>query len=119
MPRRRAPGRSVAAAVLAVLLAGCSSFVPGSREESDSVVPAAPRQPLTVVFDADPVAAAVTASRTLFSRSELAVVAQDGDRAGTLLGAAAAVGLGVPLLVGNGSALANEVDRLGVRRVLA
>jgi hypothetical protein len=45
-------------------------------------------------------------------------VTRDDDPAATLLGAAAAVGLGVPLLVGDGSAVAHEVDRLGVRQVL-
>jgi hypothetical protein len=111
-------GRSVRAAVLAVLVlvAGCSSFAAGAREKS--AVTHHPDDELTVVADADPAAAAVGVSRALFARSDLAVVARDDDRAGTLLGAAAAVGLGVPLLVGDGSAVAQEIDRLGVRRVL-
>lgn len=99
-----------------MLLAGCSSSPSAPHE--DSATTARPSSPLTVVADADPAAAAVRVSRALFARSDVAVVARDGDRAGTLLGAATAVGLGVPLLV-DGSGAADELRRLGVRRVLA
>nr|WP_246324658.1 hypothetical protein [Petropleomorpha daqingensis] len=99
-----------------VLVAGCSSFVAGAREQS--VRTHRPGAQLTVVADAGPSAAAIGVSRALFAGSDVAVVARDDDRAATLLGAAAAVGLGVPLLVGDDSAVAQEADRLGVRRVL-
>jgi hypothetical protein len=63
-------------------------------------------------------------SRTLFDRSPIVVVARQGDRAGTLLAASAAVGLGVPLLLeaeGDGApdVLTGEIARLGSETVLA
>src|SRR3954468_5513977 len=125
MPRRRAVGQAVRAAALAALLlvAGCSSADPDAPQQTRDaqVVAAGPRSPLTVVADADPVAAAGSVSRALFARSDVAAVARAGDRGGILLGSSTAVGLGVPLLLegGDGSAVAAELDRLGVGRVLA
>ncbi|MGR7026515.1 hypothetical protein [Geodermatophilus sp. URMC 62] len=83
----------------------------------------APDSALTLVADADPVASAVSVSRALFDRSTVAVVARDGDDAAALLGSAAAVGLGVPLLVqpaggGAGEVVGAELDRLGTTVVL-
>jgi hypothetical protein len=123
------------ALVAAVWTSGCTSFA-GSGEESGgvphpapsgpagTVATSAPDEPLTVVADADPVASAAAMSRALFDRSAAVVVARAGDQAGLLLGASAAVGLGIPLLVEPGSggapgALATEVARLDVDTVLA
>ncbi len=119
------------AVVTLVLLAGCtgtssadgdpagsaSADGPGSR-----AVTAAPGAPRTLVADTDPVAAAVSTSRALFAGSPVAVLAGPDDPSAQLLGAVSAVGLGVPLLLGGdgaADALAPELDRLGVRTVLA
>jgi hypothetical protein len=117
------------AAGVVLLLAGCTSFAAHVDERTAGgdarVVTAAPRDALTVVPGADPVAAAVGSSRSLFRHAEVVVVARAGDLPGTLLGASAAVGLGVPLLLeppGGGLAgdpLGAELDRLGSRTVLA
>ena len=109
---------------LLVVATGCtggSADPAGQRAES---VTSAPASALSLVADADPVASAVSVSRALFDRSTVGVVARDGDGAGELLGASAAVGLGVPLLVepadgGAGDVLGAELDRLGVTTVLA
>ncbi|MCV2490933.1 hypothetical protein OF117_16380 [Geodermatophilus sp. YIM 151500] len=115
-----------------LLLAGCTS-APSAEvaagTSGDAAVPAEvrtapPGEPLTVVADPGAVEAAASASRALFARAEVAVVARDGDAAGVLLGASAAAGLGVPLLLepGDGTpaaALAEELDRLGTTTVLA
>jgi len=108
-----------------LLLTGCTSFAghedpPGAARVSTST----PDGELTVVADTDPVASAVSTSRALYRSADVAVLARDGDSAGTLLAASAAVGLGVPLLMERqdgavDDALAAEVDRLGVRTVLA
>ena len=78
---------------------------------------------LTLVADEEPVAQAVGASRALFESSPVAVLARADDRAGMLLGASAAVGLGVPFLVeparGGDGELADELERLGAEVVLA
>jgi hypothetical protein len=126
--------RSWTTVVLAVLLlvVGCTTRdAPGAkppqddgRDDAAQVTTAVPAQSLTVVADADPQAAAVSASRALYRSAGVAVVAADGDAAGTLLGASAAVGLGVPLLLAGPGGLAadpvgGELDRLGVGSVLA
>ncbi|WP_448624661.1 hypothetical protein [Geodermatophilus sp. URMC 64] len=109
-----------------LLVAGCTSFTEDERTDPEAaeVTTRAPDEELTVVADADPVAAAVGASRALFASSDVAVLARDGDPAGTLLGASAAVGLGVPLLLepedgAADDALAAELQRLEVGAVLA
>ncbi|MGY1820884.1 hypothetical protein [Geodermatophilus sp. SYSU D00079] len=121
----RAP--AVPIALTAVLLAtGCGAS-PSGEAEAESPVGAATSTPdarLTLVADEDAVASAASSSRALFDTAEVAVVARDGDEAGTLLAASAAVGLGVPLLVepGDGApadALTAELDRLGTTTVLA
>ncbi|MFP5373079.1 MAG: hypothetical protein ACLGI3_20370, partial [Actinomycetes bacterium] len=113
-----------------LLVAGCTSFAdpPGEDARAGPVARAntsAPDAELTVVADADPVAAAVSTSRALFDSAELVVVARADDVRGTLLAAATAVGLGVPLLVQPRSAdagtdlVAEEMERLGATTVLA
>jgi hypothetical protein len=112
---------------LSVLLVGACST--GDAEEPEQTSASAvvgtvtPAERLTVVGDADPVGAAAGASRALFAEAQVAVVARDGDRAGTLLAASAAAGLGVPLLLepagGGTDVLAEELDRLGTATVLA
>ncbi|NEM08159.1 hypothetical protein [Geodermatophilus normandii] len=109
-----------------LLTAACTS--PGAGADEDpaagaAVVTSAPDERLTLVADAEPVASAVSASRALFDEAGVVVVAPDGDRAATLLGASAAVGLGVPLLLdpegeGSDDAVAEELDRLGTQTVL-
>jgi hypothetical protein len=126
-----APALPAAVAVV-TLLAGCTgSSEPGPPSTSggrsaEAGVPAtaAPGAALTLVADTDPVSASLSTSRALYQRSPVAVVAGDGDPAAQLLGAAAAVGLGVPLLLapaGPGSAgpLDAELDRLGTTSVLS
>ncbi|PWW25213.1 hypothetical protein JD79_04411 [Geodermatophilus normandii] len=119
--------RAVPVVLSALLLAaGCTSSAAGGDEDGEAaaVATSAPDQRLTLVADAEPVASAVSASRALFDEAGVVVVAPDGDRAATLLGASAAVGLGVPLLLdpegeGSDDAVAEELDRLGARTVLA
>ncbi|HZB19280.1 MAG TPA: hypothetical protein VE463_05530 [Blastococcus sp.] len=127
--------RALPIALAAVLFTGACSGSPSSEADpSDSaaepeqpvaqVATAAASEPLTLVTGDDPVATSVSASRTFFDRSDVVVLAAEGDRAGTLLGASAAVALGVPLLLGaDGDGVADpvlaELDRLGTTTVLA
>ncbi|WP_409329580.1 hypothetical protein [Trujillonella humicola] len=120
--------RRIWSAGLAVLLVGACSGGDGEGPDRDergtaTVGTSAPDERLTVVGHADPVAAAAGASRALFDEAGVAVLARDGDRAGELLGASAAAGLGVPLLLeparGGSSAATDELERLGVTTVLA
>ncbi|MGY1631261.1 hypothetical protein ACI784_06085 [Geodermatophilus sp. SYSU D01186] len=122
----RAP--AVPIALTAVLLAaGCSGATSSGEAEAESPVGAAASTPdarLTLVADEDAVASAASSSRALFDTAEVAVVARDGDEAGTLLAASAAVGLGVPLLVepadgAPADAVTAELERLGTTTVLA
>jgi hypothetical protein len=108
--------------------AGCTAFFdepgPSPVERRLAVATSAPDDRVTVIADTDPVAAAATMSRTLFDRSPVVVMARDGDRAGTLLAASAAVGLGVPLLLGPEDGgmpevVTAEIARLGSGTVLA
>ncbi|SNS96490.1 hypothetical protein SAMN04488107_4462 [Geodermatophilus saharensis] len=122
--RHRAAPLALSALLLA---AGCTSSgggADGGDAEPAKAATAAPGERLTVVADAEPVAAAVSASRALFEESGVAVVAPAGDTAATLLASSAAVGLGVPLLLdpegeGSDDAVATELDRLGAGTVLA
>jgi hypothetical protein len=116
------------ALILALCAGGCTAFSdepePERGEPRRAVSTSAPDERITMIADADPVAAAATMSRTLFDHSPVVVVARDGDRAGLLLAASAAVGLGVPLLLepeGDGArdVLAGEIGRLGSGTVLA
>ncbi|CCH87011.1 Putative lipoprotein [Modestobacter italicus] len=123
-------GTVASAVVTLVVLAGCTSSSadddPAGSAPADAAgdqpVTAAPEAPRTLVADTDPVAAAVSTSRALFAGAPVAVVAGRDDPSAQLLGAVSAVGLGVPLLLGadgSADALAPELDRLGVRTVLA
>ncbi len=108
----------------ALLVAGCGAASGEDAEAAAGVTTSAPDARLTLVADDDPVAAAASASRALFDSADVAVVARDGDAAGTLLGASAATGLGVPLLLepaggGSADALTTELERLGTTTVLA
>jgi hypothetical protein len=113
-------------AAVSVLVAGCSGGGDGGSEDRPAaeVASSAPDTALTVVADETAVALAASVSRALFDSAEVVVVARDGDEAGTLLGASAAAGLGVPLLLepaggDAGDAVTAELDRLGVTTVLA
>jgi hypothetical protein len=108
---------------LLVVATGCTGGSADSAGRRAESVTSAPDSALTLVADADPVASAVSASRALFDRSTVAVVAREGAGAGELLGSSAAVGLGVPLLVepadgGAGDVVGAELDRLGATTVL-
>jgi hypothetical protein len=118
----RTPVVSTLAGLL-VVATGCTGGLADSAGWRAESWTSAPDSPLTLVADADPVASAVSASRALFDRSAVAVVAGEGDGAGELLGSSAAVGLGVPLLVepvdgGAGDVVGAELDRLGATTVL-
>ena len=108
-----------------LLIGGCTAASPGSGGTATAdASTSTPDTPLTLVADTDRVAAASSASRALFDSSEVVVLARDGDLGGELIGASAAVGLGVPLLLereedGAPDALTAELDRLGVTTVLA
>ena len=112
------------ALTVALLLSGCGAASGDAAEQGAGVATSAPDARLTLVADEDPVAAAASASRALFDSADVVVVARDGDAAGTLLGASAATGLGVPLLLepaggGAADALSGELERLGTTTVLA
>ncbi|RBY94697.1 hypothetical protein DQ244_05310 [Blastococcus sp. TBT05-19] len=113
--------RTLPLVLTAGLLAGCTGTDDGSGGDGATVTLSAPGEQLTLVADEDPAAASVSTSRALFERSGVAVVADADDRAGTLLGSSAAVGLGVPLLVVGADAepLTAELERLGATHVLA
>ncbi|WP_346622524.1 hypothetical protein [Blastococcus montanus] len=122
--------RALPLALSAALLTGCTGSIgegPQEVGEDEAVVAevatSAPGERLTVVADPDPVGSAVSTSRALFESSDVAVLAAEDDRAGMLLGASAAVALGVPLLVTTGrqtpEPVTAELDRLGVDTVLA
>ncbi|MCZ2824508.1 MULTISPECIES: cell wall-binding repeat-containing protein [unclassified Modestobacter] len=131
LPRpARGPAAPALALVTALVLAGCTGSdddgAAGGSGDSDEpvvaeVVATAPDAARTLVPDSDPVAAAVSTSRALYGSSDVAVVAGSGDADAELLGAVAAVGLGVPLLLGSddpADVLGEELDRLGVQTVL-
>ncbi|MGY1828105.1 MULTISPECIES: hypothetical protein [unclassified Blastococcus] len=118
--------RTIPLALSAALLAGCTSSGDEEQPEEAPVaeaVTAAPGEFLTVVADEDPVATAVSTSRALYGSSDVTVLADEDDRAGLLLGASAAVAMGVPLLVTGGAEtpepVIGELERLGTGTVLA
>jgi hypothetical protein len=110
-----------------VVTAGCTSSGDAGSEPDDrpaaEVGTAAPAQRLTLVPDPDPVGSAVAASRALFDTAEVVVLVPEGDGDSLLLGASAAVGLGVPLLLepqeADAGPLSDEFERLGTGTVLA
>ena len=118
----------VIAFLLVLTTAGCTSFAdPEAATTSPSPagpVTTDPERDLTLIAAAAPESASVAMSRSLFERSPVLVLARAGDRAGVLLGASTAVGLGVPLLVEGAAAtpsgaLRDEIERLDVATVLA
>src|SRR4051794_8431188 len=119
------------ALTVVLLVAGCTGSPGGGGDRAGGdppvakVVTAAPGTRLTLVADADPVASSVSTSRALFRTAQVVVLAPEGDPAGTLLGATAAVGLRVPLLVepkaadARADTVAAELARLAARTALA
>jgi hypothetical protein len=111
-------------------LSACTAFSEdpsaGTDEASTAGAEVATAEPeeLTLVTDGSAVALAAATSRALFESADVAVLAREGDDAGTLLAASAAAGLGVPLLLeaadgAEGQTVAEELDRLGTGTVLA
>lgn len=132
----RVSARATAAlACLTILVAGCTDDGAGGSGTDDdpASAPVAPATavldaPVTVLPDADPVAASVSASRALFESSGMVVLAASDDLPALALGASTAVALGVPLLLtppgtsapsGGDDPVAGELDRLGAIRVVA
>ena len=123
------PGALPTAAAALLALSACTAFSedssPGGGEDPASAgVTAAEPEALTLVTEGSPVAMAAATSRALFQDADVAVLAREGDDAGTLLAASAAAGLGVPLLLtpSDGAAdpaVTEELDRLGAGTVLA
>ncbi len=132
-----------------VVLAGCTAgTVPSPVATTPAATPSAPPQkavplpfravgladPAVVVDVADPVQAALAASRAIYTAAPVAVLAAADDAAGQLTAASAAVAIGAPLLLtppgvtlvaeGSGAAdasepgLAAELTRLGAAAVL-
>lgn len=138
---------AVAATCLGLLLTGCTDSGDGDGENAGPPVEPSTTMPdagLTLITDADPAAAAISASRALYDSSDVVVLAAPDDQAAITLGASAAVALGVPLLLSmqaaepppdpttvpdsdsgqtspadSGDPLGSELDRLGVTFVLA
>ncbi|WP_182112621.1 MULTISPECIES: hypothetical protein [unclassified Actinotalea] len=81
-----------------------------------------PGEPVTVLDSTDAATRAAGTSAAFFAEAAVAVVVPAGDVAGQLEASAAAVSLGVPLLLTDGStvpdATAAELERLGVEAVL-
>jgi len=136
LPRRTAL-RTAAAAVVGVASAGGLAACTGSDAEGDAgrgsgsaapgddgrlrrheVVPGTPEQAGTLDPTAAGGAAAATlaASRALVASASIVVVTSDLE-SDLASGTAAAVRLGIPLLV-QGPGVASELDRLGVRTVV-
>lgn len=138
---RGAGARTVGAAAVLALLAGCTwgqpetvpavssaTFVPEPAPEPVAAELAVPDELVTslVPDGSGPVAttaAAAAASRTLFASAPVAVLTAHGDLAGGLTAASAAVAVGAPVLVvppgaGAGAAAVAEVERLGATAVL-
>jgi hypothetical protein len=120
--------RALPLALTALLFTGACTGSPDGEpepeEQAAQVTTAAPGERLTLVTGDGPVAASVSASSTFFEDAGVVVLAADDDRAGMLLGASAAVALGVPLLLGSGGGemeepVLAELERLGTTTVLA
>jgi hypothetical protein len=121
MPRRTRPPLAVALALTAaVLLAACTpagtgqpegtaarTSEPGTEQHEIAAVQTSdPEAVLTVIADANDQDASIAMSRALFDVAPLVVIAASGDAVGQELSARAAIGLGVPLLIGPGAAAA-------------
>ncbi|MGY2084240.1 hypothetical protein [Blastococcus sp. SYSU DS0539] len=122
--RARALPIALTAALFTGACTGSSGDSSDPEEQAARIATAAPGERLTLVADEDPVAMAASASRTFFDEAGVVVLAAEDDPAGTLLGASAAVALGVPLLVGaDGPGVDEpvlaELERLGTTTVLA
>ncbi len=108
-----------------LLLAGCTGAASGGADDAAaavSPVTATPAAATVLIADTDPAASAASTSRALFTSSPVVVVASSEDPGGQLLGASAAVALGVPLLLSDGGSqdpVTAELDRLGATDVLA
>ena len=132
-PARRAvpPHRLVmgAAVVLGLLVTACVAAPDpeptpvATTAPSPAVLAAvtAPAAELALVGLEEPDALALAASRALYERGPVVVLAPAGEHVDQLVGASAAVALGVPLLLTGGPAdgeVAAELERLGAAAVL-
>lgn len=128
MRSRRAAVRGAVAALAGLLLLTSCSSGPDGGDAGGTSSEEGPQQPVlatqqagvVLVADADPAAAALSASRALYASSPVVVVAPDAD---PLPGDAvdAAEQLRVPLLLAGDdpTALTTELDRLGAEQVVA
>lgn len=110
--------RGVGAAVLAVCLAATTAACGGSSGGDEAGIAAAAVDGVRIADGAD--GSGADATRLLVASSPVAVVAAPDDAA-QARAASVAVGLRAPMLTalpGGGDALAAELDRLGVERVL-
>ena len=118
--------RTRALALAAVLLTGGCTTIGGAAPASAPAAHVATSRPgaaLTVVADAHAEAESISASRLFFATSDVVVVAGSQDAAGELLGASAAVAMGVPLLMsphggGDTAAFDAEIQRLRATSLL-
>lgn len=110
------------ALAVGLVAAGCTESgaddVGRSGSGAASVETTSPVEPLTLLPEDDAAELALATSALLFDRSAVVVTVAEDDEAGVLLGASAATGLGVPLLV-ESAGLADELDRLDAETVLA
>ncbi|MET4638103.1 hypothetical protein [Mycetocola sp. 2940] len=105
MPLLSRLARPTALALAGLLaLTACTASAPGgtAKTSPDAAVKTSnPDAALTVVDAANDRAASVATSRELFDSSPLAIVAPTGDAVTQELAARTAIGLGVPLLIGD------------------
>jgi hypothetical protein len=101
MPLLRRSARTTALALVGLLaLTACTASTP-ERQATREVKTSDPDAALTVIDAADARDASVATSRELFESSPVVVVAPIDDAKAQELAARAAIGLGVPLLIGD------------------
>ena len=96
----RTPFRVTALAVVAALALSACTAADAERPANTDVQTSDPDAVLTVIADANDHGSSVATSRELFDASPLVVIAPSGDVDAQELSARAAIGLGVPLLIG-------------------
>lgn len=128
MTRRSRTLRTAALGLGAILaLSACTASEP-TEPSSISSTTSSPDATLTVIADANEIAASVSTSRELFDTAPVVVVAPEGVPEAQDVAARAAIALGVPLLIGDAEQtgeptesadlIAKELDRLKTTTVL-